>query len=169
MTSLHPSVHLRPTTIADLDFVLSAESHPDNAPYIRQWTIEQHKGVIASPNDGHFIAETVTDPSACSSSPIGYMILMGLQDPHQTILLKRIVAVEKGRGYGRQMLRWVKDFTFTQLGYHRLWLDVVASNQRAQNLYFSEGFVREGILREAYKHPHRYEDMLILSILATDS
>ena len=67
------------------------------------------------------------------------------------------------------MLRWVKAFTFDQLGYHRLWLDVVASNQRAKKLYLSEGFVIEGTLREAYKHSQGYKDMLILSVLATDS
>ncbi|MGB3669631.1 MAG: GNAT family protein [Phormidesmis sp.] len=164
------SVHLRPTQLTDLDFVLTAERHPDNAPYINQWTIEQHQRAIASPDEGHFIAEIAktTDSKLPAISPIGYTILTGLQDPHQTLLLRRIVTVEKGKGYGRQMLRWVKTFTFDRLGYHRLWLDVVASNQRAKKLYLSEGFVIEGTLREAYKHSQGYKDMLILSVLATD-
>ena len=157
-----PLVHLRPTEVADLPFVMDAEQHSDNAPYVNQWTIEQHKDAIASTNDGHFIAQT---NNASGTARIGYLILTGLTDPHQVVLLRRIVVTAKGQGYGRQILQWAKQFTFEHLGYHRLWLDVVVSNQRAQALYLSEGFVIQGTLREAYKNEQSFEDMLILSLL----
>ncbi|EDX84589.1 acetyltransferase, GNAT family [Synechococcus sp. PCC 7335] len=168
-------VTLRPTRQADLDFVIAAERHPDNAPYVGQWTLEQHKDAIASQNNAHLIVEKTSTATHFAQSmqsadrhSIGYVILVGLQDPHLSLLLKRIVILPKGKGFGRKTLQWVKRFTFEQLGYHRLALDVVGSNQRAQRLYRSEGFVDEGKLREAYKTPTGYEDLLLLSILESE-
>ena len=161
---------IRPTQLSDLEFVLSAERHPDNALYVNQWSRERHKSAIASSEEGHFIA-LLSDPQASdpqASLPVGYVIVSGLQDPHKTLLLRRIVAVKKGQGYGRKLLQWVKSFAFDHLNYHRLWLDVVASNQRAKALYLSEGFVIEGTLREAYKFQQGFEDMLILSLLRSE-
>jgi len=158
----HPAVTLRPTRLRDMEFVLEAEQHPDNAPYVEQWSQSQHEAAIVSENDAHFMVEAM-------GRPIGYVILSGLQNPHKTILLRRIVIGPKGKGYGRQTLRWVKDFTFKQLGFHRLWLDVMVSNERAQRLYASEGLTAEGRLRDAYRtESGDYEDMFILSILESD-
>lgn len=160
---------LRATQADDLPFVISAEQHIDNAPYVDQWSQSQHEAAIDSPDYGHFIVEPITRLKESISSTVGYVIVSGVQDPNQVLLLKRIVIVEKGKGYGRGALQQVKAFAFEQLGFHRLWLDVVASNERAQALYRSEGFVIEGRLREAYKTNHGYEDMLILSLLSTEA
>lgn len=156
-------INLRPTRLEDLDFVLAAEQHPDNASYVGQWRRIQHEDAITSNNTAHLIvekADVITEPVS-----IGYIILVGLQNPHRFLLLKRIVILPKGKGFGRKALRLVKFFAFEQLGYHRLELDVVSSNQRAQYLYRSEGFVDEGRLREAYKTPSGYKDLLLLSLL----
>lgn len=152
---------LRPTRLVDLDFVIDAEQNPDNASYVNQWTRAEHEAAIVSENDGHFMVEI-------KGQPIGYIILSGLQDPHKTILLRRIVIMPKRKGYGRRTLQWVKTFTFEELGYHRLWLDVLVSNEPAQRLYASEGFTAEGRMREAYRTEEGYEDMFILSLLEED-
>lgn len=169
------NVALRPTCQTDLEFVIAAERHPDNAPYIGQWTLAEHEDAIASPNKAHLIVEKIDKPDLITTSgqltqfnsaqPIGYVILVGLQNPHLSLQLKRIVILPKGKGFGRLTLRWLKAFTFDHLGYHRLELDVVSSNSRAQHLYRSEGFTDEGRLREAYKTSTGYEDLLLLSIL----
>lgn len=83
MHSVQPtSLLLRPTQLSDLDFVMAAERHPENEPFVNQWAVSQHKEAISSANDGHFIAEQ-------AMKPIGYVILTGLQDPHQSITLGR--------------------------------------------------------------------------------
>ena len=51
------------------------------------------------------------------------------------------------------------------LKYHRLWLDVYTDNEIAINLYRSEGFVQEGILRECKKSGDEYRSMVIMSML----
>lgn len=141
--------------------MLAAEQHPENAPYVCQWSRAQHEGAIAAQDEAHLIVEQ-------ANGPVGYVLLTGLENPHLTLNLQRIVVVEKGKGYGRQILQWVKAFTFDTLGYHRLWFDVISSNQRAQSLYKSEGFVVEGVLRDSWKTASGYEDMLIMSMLAPE-
>lgn len=152
---------LRLTLPADLDFVLAAERHPDNALYVGQWSQARHEMAIASEDEAHFIVSR-------QGRQIGYVILAGLINPHSAISLRRIVVVDKGHGHGREILRWVKAFTFETLGYHRLWLDVIETNDRARRLYESEGFVTEGRLRESWRTGDRYESMLIMSILKSE-
>ena len=169
MNALDGKIALRPTVLADLDFVLAAEQHPDNALYVGQWSRERHEEAIhsgrgcanASEDEAHFTV-------SCGSKPVGYIILAGLSDPHRAVSLRRIVVVEKGKGIGRQILQWVKAFVFEQLGYHRLWLDVVEGNGRARRLYESEGFVTEGLLRDAWRTKDGYESVVMMSMLESE-
>src|SRR5690606_15122000 len=52
------------------------------------------------------------------------------------------------RGLGSQITGAVLDFGFRQLNLHRIYLNVLASNQRAIHLYKKIGFQQEGILRD---------------------
>jgi RimJ/RimL family protein N-acetyltransferase len=158
-------IALRPTTLADLPFVLAAEQHPDNAPYVTQWTQLRHEGAIASPDEAHYVIEATVIEAA---QPVGYLILAGLENPHRALEIRRIVIVQKAQGYGRQALRWAKALAFETLGYHRCWLDVVHHNQRAKALYQSEGFVAEGILRENRKTATGYDSTIVMGILAAE-
>ncbi len=174
-------VALRPTALADIDFVMAAERHPDNAQYVGQWTRAQHAGAMAQPSKG--IAQPskgISEPSpgiasenqahfiaTHSSQRVGFILLNG-NDLHRAVHLQRIVVVEKHKGYGRQILQWVKHFTFETLGYHRLWFDVLEGNSRARQLYDSEGFVQEGVLRDGWKTDSGYQSMLIMSMLETE-
>jgi RimJ/RimL family protein N-acetyltransferase len=132
-------VRLRPTTPADLDWVFAAERHPDNAPFVTQWTRQQHAATLDHPDTRHLIVETIADGRA-----VGYVILAGLSDPRQGVELRRIVVTDKGRGYGRDTLRRIKTMALDDLRTRRLWLDVRANNPRAKRLYEAEGFVVEG-------------------------
>ncbi|WP_047155377.1 GNAT family N-acetyltransferase [Aneurinibacillus tyrosinisolvens] len=156
-------VKLRPTTSEDLDFVLCTENHPENCPYIFQWTKEQHKLAIENPNVAHFIVERATD-----SVPVGYVILLGIEEIHQSIELTRTAFAEKGKGYGRQMLRLIKKWAFKEKKANRLWLEVIDHNTRAKQLYLSEGFVEEGLKREAVKFQGKLESIFVLSILSRE-
>ncbi len=161
MNALDDKIALRPTVSTDLDFVLAAERHPDNALYVGQWSKARHEGAIASEDEAHFIM-------SCDGNPVGYVILAGLSDSHRAVSLRRIVVVKKRKGYGRQILRWVKAFVFEKLGYHRLWLDVLEGNGRARRLYESEGFVTEGVLRDGWRTGDGYESMVMMSMLESE-
>jgi RimJ/RimL family protein N-acetyltransferase len=156
------AIRLRPTMLSDLDFVISVEQDPANRPYITPWDRTQHDGAIRFPDFRHFIVEAGAGyPSS------GFVILQGCRNPHRSIELKRLVLQPAlhGRGFGRAALRLLAQMAFRDLGAHRFWLDVRASNGRAQALYRSEGFVEEGRLRESVRTEAGYDSLVVMSIL----
>lgn len=156
-------VRLRPTMQSDLGFVVSLEQDPENLPFITPWERTQHEAAIRFPDFRHFIVEAGEGLEAA-----GFVILIGCRSPHHSLELKRMVVQSKGRGLGRATLRVVKKVAFDDLGAHRLWLDVKQRNTRAQALYDSEGFVVEGVLREAVKVEGGFESMVLMSMLAAE-
>ena len=156
-------IQVRPTQVNDLAFVLRAEHDPANTSFVEQWSHDQHLATLTDPDLAHLIAERHRD-----AQPIGYLILVGLKNVHQSLEFRRIVITDKGQGYGRATIRFVKQLAFEQYHAHRLWLDVRAHNRRAQQLYQSEGFVIEGTLRECTKVEEHFESLVIMSLLCSD-
>lgn len=153
-------VILRSTQQDDLDFVYNTEHQPDNAQYVGQWTKEEHMNVLSQKDIMHLIVE-----DAKTQKPVGYAIIAGLENPSRSVELRRIVISEKGKGFGREALRLIKKLAFEGLKVHRLWLDVRYKNDRAQGLYMSEDFVREGVLRDCIFNNEEYESLIVMSII----
>jgi diamine N-acetyltransferase len=149
-----PRIRLRPTLASDITYVLSLEQDAENLPFITPWERTQHEASIRFPDMRHFIVEGGAD-----FAPVGFLILIGCRNPHQSIELKRMVISGKGKGFGRAALRVTKRVAFDDLGAHRFWLDVKARNERAKALYDAEGFVLEGTLREAVRVQPRTSSM----------
>ena len=145
---------------SDLDFVISVERDGANRPFITPWERTQHEGAIRFPDFRHFIVEA--GPGYPS---VGFVILQGCRNPHRSIELKRIVLQPKGQGLGRGCVRLLAQMAFRDLHAHRFWLDVKASNVRAQALYRSEGFVEEGRLRESVRVDGGYDSLVVMSML----
>ena len=161
-TGLGGHVRLRPTGEDDLDFVLREEGDEENRPFIGRWPRDRHLRALADEDVEHLISEDG------GGVPVGYAILTGIGDPGRIVCLKRLMVAEKGRGYGRAVLRLVKERAFGELGAHRLWLDVKEGNARARGLYESEGFVREGVLRDSLWTGEVHETLVVMSILESE-
>lgn len=157
------NIRLKPTIENDLNFVLQAENHQDSISFVGQWTKQQHLDSLSNDDIAHFIVERITD-----NSFVGYTILKGLTDLNQCIELKRIVIIDKGKGYGRETLQLIKKLSFEELTAHRLQLDVKEHNFRAKKLYESEGFIVEGCLREYLKTSDKWESLILMSMLRNE-
>ena len=157
------AVCLRRTTADDIDFIIGAEQDGDTRPFILPWHREQHVAALSDPDLGYFIVETTAD-----AQRVGFVILVGLRNPHRSLELRRVVIVRKRRGFGRAAVRAVKEFAFTTAGAHRLWLDVKEHNQRARALYEAEGFVVEGVLRECLKEQSGFSSLVVMALLASE-
>ena len=131
------------TQAEDLDKIIEMESDRENSRFVYSWNKERHIEVIDSENWMH-----ISIRKKCCEKLVGYILLDGINSEDETIELTRIVINEKGKGYGRQSIKLIKRLCFENLGCHRLWLDVFDYNLRAIELYKSEGFIQEGILRE---------------------
>lgn len=149
---------LRRTTEKDLDFVLAAETAEENRAFVSSNSLDQHTAALYDEDVAHLIIEK-------DDRRAGYLIIAGLSNEHQSIEFRRIVVTEKGSGIGREVLRLVKRMAFEEFGAHRLWLDVKDYNKRAINLYESEGFVVEGVMRECMKNGDGWESFLLMSML----
>lgn len=151
---------LRPTEVDDLSFVIGAEQSDENNAFIVTWTYDQHRGALYGTDLAHLIVEDEAD------QPVGFIILAGLESPHQNIEFKRIVITAKGKGYGQEAVQQVQRFAFTRLSAHRLWLDVKETNRRARYIYKKLGFREEGVLRECLKNGDMFESLVVMSILS---
>lgn len=143
----------------DIDFICEAENNPENASFVTQWTAQQHRNLMQSPSALYLIAQTDKEKR------VGYIILDNLEGKHKNIEIKRIIVTEKGKGYGRTLIKATKHLVFNNLNGHRLWLDVLEFNLRAKHLYESEGFKVEGTWRECWFSNDKYYSLIFLSIL----
>ena len=70
-----------------------------------------------------------------------------------------------GKGYGRDAINLLLDWSFRIQNYRRVFLHTSATNERAIRAYRACGFVEEGRLREDDYVDGRYVDTLVMSIL----
>ncbi|UII34722.1 GNAT family N-acetyltransferase [Fulvivirga ulvae] len=151
------------TVETDLDFVTALETHPQNRSYVMIYTKEQHLEVIASANEQHLI---IIEKG--TNEKVGFVILGGLNNQHNSLELRRIIIDKKGKGLGKETLQLIKKYCFEILQMNRLWLDVVDDNQKAIYIYASAGFKNEGLLREAVIFDDKYKNLKIMAILKSE-
>jgi diamine N-acetyltransferase len=157
-STVRRGVRLRPTTEADLEYVVAAEAAPGAAPFLAPSPREEHAGFLADPAQRHLIAEAGGDR-------VGFALLR-LHAAGRAVELRRLAVTQPAHGHGREIVRLVKALAFEALGAHRLWLDVKPFNDRARALYRSEGFVEEGLLRDALLEPDgTFQDLVVMSLL----
>ena len=69
------------------------------------------------------------------------------------------------QGYGTEVVRLILQHGFSTLNLHRIFLRVIADNQRAIRVYEKIGFVHEGRQRQAEYLGGQYHDVLFLGML----
>ena len=153
------SMQLRPATLQDIPAIADLERTPAYRSFIGNWSLDEHHEKISGSDSRYLIAEPDSGEIA------GFAILRGLASPHRSIRLQRIAVSDPGRGIGRFMLGGILDYVFRDLKAHRLWLDVFEINRRAQHVYQSAGFRREGILREAIFRDGEFHTQILMSML----
>lgn len=135
MDIVEQSLKLRPTRAADLDFVLALEQHPDNRPFIAQWSRDEHSSAIERSDREHWIIEREPDQSR-----LGYIIMYNLIAQRLGVYVKRIVVSDKSRGIGRIALWLLAEHAFRDLNADFMFLAVYPDNERGQRSYRALGF-----------------------------
>lgn len=70
-----------------------------------------------------------------------------------------------GKGYGGEASRLILKYAFGKLNLHRVYLGVHEDNKKAQGLYKKLGFVKEGILREAFLRDGIWKNSIVMGLL----
>lgn len=79
-----------------------------------------------------------------------------------------IAKSKRGQGYARDAYNYFLDYFFAQRGFHRVYLATLETNAVASSLYMKLGFEVEGRSREAIFRDGKFQDLVWMSILASD-
>jgi RimJ/RimL family protein N-acetyltransferase len=73
-----------------------------------------------------------------------------------------------GRGHGQDAVRTVVEYGFSQLNLVKIWLQVLADDERAVGAYRKAGFVEEGRLRDHTWYDGARRDELVMGVRRED-
>ena len=162
MISKTDRLYLMEAQESDINMIMEIENHKDNRDFIWQGTYEQHLSEINDENHLLLKFEKTEDRGIA-----GYC-LIGLDRHSERFELRRIAITEKGKGYGREAIKALMDYAFTELGMNKFWLDVYPDNKVGISLYESLGLKKEGVLRQNYKSERGYLDQVVYSMLRSE-
>ena len=79
-----------------------------------------------------------------------------------------VVPAMRRQGYAEEMFAYFLRYLFSQCGLHRVALVTLVSNTAALALYRKLGFVEEGREREAIFRDDRFQDLVLMGLLAEE-
>lgn len=133
-----------------------------------EFTQEQIRAWLESRADEHDRADWAIIRKS-DDAYIGEVVLNDL-DPHNESMGFRIALGGEGlfgKGYGSEATKAVVDYGIRVVGLHRISLEVVDFNQRAQRVYAKSGFLPEGIMRDAWYWDGEWSDVIVMAIIAS--
>ena len=128
------------------------------------FTEDQIRGWLASRSEEHDRADWAIIHEV-DGEYLGEVVLMDL-DPHNESMGFRIALSSVsvfGKGYGSEATKAVVDYGTDEVGLHRITLEVVDFNTRAQRVYAKAGFHQEGLLREAWYWDGEWSDVILMA------
>lgn len=155
------TIRIKPTSEDEIDNILSIEG--SEIQTVVQNSKDEHLQMLRSIDKKHYCIYNNS-----TNNLVGYFILSGFKNKNNSIELRRIVISDKGQGYGRPTVNLIKEICFSIEKKHRLWLNVFDANFKAIQLFRTEGFSKEGLLRECFLHNKEYKSVYILSILYSE-
>jgi diamine N-acetyltransferase len=150
---------LRATAAADLGHVTAWEAQADTRMWLGETGPAWHEQAVADPDQEHLIAED-------AGTPAGFAVLAAVRTGDGAIELRRMVVspAVRGTGRGRALLRAVLARAGHDHRAARVWLDVKPQNQRARQLYETEGFTLTRTIPGALTEPDgTTTDLLVMT------
>lgn len=104
-----------------------------------------------------------------NAEAIGVVYLLNMD--HTSRSAEFAIMIEKesqGLGLGEAATKEILRHAFYDLNFHRIYLHVVATNDRALRLYQRVGFRQEGLLRESLYKEGKYVDVIVMGMLKNE-
>ena len=123
---------------------------------------EKLETAMKSRNDFHFQIRLLE-----TDELIGFIVLDGIQWANGCCMLGIGIGPGdcRGKGYGSEAIALVLQYAFTELNLHRVGLNFISFNDRAQGVYERAGFRYEGAEREYVHRDGGYYDLVYMGIL----
>ena len=168
-SSLNPKVRLRSVQEQDSDLLYKWINNPNlvifNSPF-KYVSLEEHCqwffGIQKNKNVVFFMIDHLE-----SKSTIGSCQLMNINNIYRSAELQIRIGVSEfhARGIGTEAIRQLVDYGFNKLNLHRIGLHVFSTNTRAIRAYEKNGFIKEGLLKEAAFINGAWVDILMMGLL----
>jgi len=102
--------------------------------------------------------------------PVGMTYLADIDHRHRTAEFGIVIgeADYRGRGFGTEATRLTLDYAFTVLGLHSVMLWVFEDNVAGRRCYARAGFRESGCRRQARWFNQRFQDVILMDILAEE-
>ncbi len=165
------AVELRRAEPPDVDFLLALLGDEDVRPFLgprtaasREEVLEEIERSLAEPRSfGRFVIVAGGEPAGS----LGFHVA---NERSRIARLERLAVHPRcrGRRIGDEATRLLQRLLLEAFGYHRLELEIYASNERARAHAERVGYVLEGRKRKAYLKDGEWVDTVLYAILAED-
>jgi len=165
------SVELRRANPSDADFLLELLADEDVRQFLgpqtastREDVLEEIERSLAEPEGfGRFVIDSDGEPAG----------MLGFHVANERSRIARLerLAIHpsfRGRRVADEAARLFQRLLLSELGYHRLELEIYAFNERACAHAERAGFVREGRKRKAYLKDGEWVDSVLYAVVAED-
>lgn len=158
---------LRKINLEDTDLILRWR----NRDSVRRWFINQDELTEKEHSNwmknNVFTGKVIQYIIEINDIPIGSVYFQHIDDKNKSAEFGIFIGEEGyyGMGYGSMATQLFLDYGFTEKGFHRIYLRVLANNERAINSYKKSGFIVEGTARDMEVINNEYVDITFMSII----
>lgn len=160
-SAIEPLFTIKLGSAADLPLIMEIERRPGYAALVGCYEANEHIRRMAAPTCTYLLGCTVDEV-------VGFAVIRRDDDGMGTAQLHRIAVWPPESGFGSAFMRAVCRWIFAEHDVDRLWLDVLASNTRAEGVYQKFGFVREGVMRSSLRVTGGRQDLVLMALLRED-
>ena len=164
---------IRPSTWADCKFFGEWESTREVSKFFSMDKGRDYDEVLFDyiQFQGDETKEQYTIVLKETGAPIGRVYLSRIDRHADSLDITRIYIGDpalRNKGYGREALMAILEYSFNTLGMERVTIDHFSANAPAEHLYRKIGFKDEGVMRHATKKDGEYFDLCLMSMLKSE-
>jgi len=135
-----------------------------------------HERVMADPDQRFYMIDAVTEPRPSKlllsrPIPIGTTSLLKIDRLHRTAEYGRLLIGRSeylGGGFASDAEYALMFFAFHHIGLNRIYGEVLTDNHAVLNLHRKLGFQEEGVLRQHIFKRGKFQDVVMVGLLASD-
>ncbi|NNM51894.1 MAG: GNAT family N-acetyltransferase [Pseudomonadales bacterium] len=114
------------------------------------------------PSRVFFALRKIHEPSI-----LGYVQLWNIDAVNRSVMLGLRIGdlAQRGQGMGQEALQLAIDYCWQHLNLRRITISVFANNAPALHIYEKNGFIQEGLLRQAVYISGTWVDIILMGLL----
>lgn len=145
-------IRLRAIEAADLETLRRWINDPETARYLAvSWPVSAQEQIEWFEQVRNDKAKTKLAIDLVDGGHIGLLSLTNSDLLNRSVEIGITIgaAEHRGKGLASRALRLAVQVLFTRFNYHRIWAQILETNEACLNLFRHAGFEQEGILRES--------------------